>query len=82
MLYIRRPMLTTDSTNFDPEPKVSGKSINLLKLYRLVMDLGGYDAVSAERMKWRSLLKQFGFGPHQEATNTFQLKTVYYKNLG
>ena len=51
------------------------------KLYKLVMDRGGYDALSAERMQWRSLVKEFGFGRTHEAVMTFQLKTVYYKNL-
>lgn len=53
----------------------------MLKLYKIVLENGGYDALSAERMRWRSLVKQFGFGNHHEAAMTFQLKTVYYKNL-
>ena len=45
------------------------------------MDRGGYDALSAERMQWRTLVKEFGFGKAHEAVMTFQLKSVYYKNL-
>lgn len=45
------------------------------------MEHGGYDQLSAERMQWRSLTKHFGFHGQQEAANTFQLKTTYYKNL-
>jgi chromatin structure-remodeling complex subunit RSC9 len=74
-------LLTALSTNFDRDPKVAGRPISLLKLYKLVLENGGYDALSAERMRWRSLVKQFGFGNHHEAAMTFQLKTVYYKNL-
>ena len=68
-------------THFEREPKVAGRPISLLKLYKLGMENGGYDALSAERMRWRSLVKHFGFGNHHEAAMTFQLKTVYYKNL-
>jgi hypothetical protein len=68
-------------TPFDREGKVSGRPISLQKLYNLVMDRGGYDALSAERMQWRTLVKEFGFGKNHEAVMTFQLKTVYYKNL-
>ncbi|KIW29555.1 uncharacterized protein PV07_05366 [Cladophialophora immunda] len=68
-------------TPFDREGKVSGRPISLHKLYKLVMDKGGYDALSAERMQWRTLVKEFGFGKTHEAVMTFQLKTVYYKNL-
>jgi chromatin structure-remodeling complex subunit RSC9 len=78
---LNKVLLTAHSTNFDRDPKVAGRPINLLKLYRLVLENGGYDALSAERMRWRSLVKQFGFGNHHEAAMTFQLKTVYYKNL-
>ncbi|ETI19352.1 hypothetical protein G647_09184 [Cladophialophora carrionii CBS 160.54] len=68
-------------TTFDRDAKVSGRPISLHKLYKLVMERGGYDAVSAERMQWRSLVSKFGFGKTHEAVMTFQLKTVYYKNL-
>ncbi|KIX98409.1 uncharacterized protein Z520_05710 [Fonsecaea multimorphosa CBS 102226] len=68
-------------TPFDREGKVSGRPISLHKLYKLVMERGGYDALSAGRMQWRTLVKEFGFGKTHEAVMTFQLKTVYYKNL-
>ncbi|KKY16027.1 putative rsc complex subunit rsc9 [Phaeomoniella chlamydospora] len=68
-------------TGFDREPKVSGRPIHLLNLYKAVLALGGYDAVSAERMQWRELAKSFGLGTHHEAAMAFQLKTVYYKYL-
>ncbi|KIW14903.1 hypothetical protein PV08_07688 [Exophiala spinifera] len=68
-------------TNFDRDGKVSGRPISLHKLYKLVMERGGYDVLSAERMQWRTLCKEFGIGKTHEAVMTFQLKTVYYKNL-
>jgi chromatin structure-remodeling complex subunit RSC9 len=69
------------SIPFDREGKVSGRPVSLYKLYKLVMAKGGYDKLSAERMQWRTLVKEFGFGKTHEAVMTFQLKTVYYKNL-
>ncbi|EXJ91295.1 hypothetical protein A1O1_04405 [Capronia coronata CBS 617.96] len=68
-------------TSFDREGKVSGRPISLHKLYKLVMARGGYDALSAERMAWRTIIREFGIGKAHEAVMTFQLKTVYYKNL-
>ncbi|KAL2428536.1 hypothetical protein ABEF91_008800 [Exophiala dermatitidis] len=68
-------------TTFDREGKVSGRPISLHKLYKLVMERGGYDPLSAERMAWRTIVREFGFGKTHEAVMTFQLKTVYYKNL-
>ncbi|EXJ93087.1 hypothetical protein A1O3_01643 [Capronia epimyces CBS 606.96] len=68
-------------TTFDREGKVSGRPISLHKLYKLVIARGGYDALSAERMAWRTLVREFGIGKAHEAVMTFQLKTVYYKNL-
>ena len=60
---------------------MAGRPVSLFRLYRLVMEHGGYDILSAERMRWRQLTKQFGFGNHHEAAMTFQLKTVFYKYL-
>ncbi|KAJ9613935.1 Chromatin structure-remodeling complex protein rsc9 [Cladophialophora chaetospira] len=68
-------------TILDREGKVSGRPVSLHKLYKLVMERGGYDAVTAERMQWRTLVSKFGFGKTHEAVMTFQLKTVFYKNL-
>lgn len=45
------------------------------------MEIGGYDKISAERMRWRTLVQPFGLGTTHEPAMTFQLKTVYYKNL-
>ena len=52
------------------------------KLYNLVMERGGYDKLSAERMAWRQLVKPLGFSHQHEGAATFQLKTLYYKQLG
>ena len=79
MLTICHPIRTENF--FDREGKVSGQPISLHKLYKLVMERGGYDVMSGQRMYWRTLVSKFGFGKTHEAVMTFQLKTVYYKNL-
>jgi len=68
-------------TTFDRDAKVAGRPIGLHTLYKMVMERGGYDALSAERMQWRTLAKAFGLGSQHEAVMTFQLKSIYYKNL-
>lgn len=45
------------------------------------MEKGGYDKLSSERMAWRQLVRPLGFNHQQEGTATFQLKTLYYKQL-
>ena len=69
-------------TPFDPQPKVGTKHIDLLKLYKIVVEQGGYDAVSSEKLLWRKLLtERFHInGPHLPAM-AFGLKTAFYKNL-
>jgi chromatin structure-remodeling complex subunit RSC9 len=71
-----------DRTTFDPEGKVSGRRVSLHRLYKRVMEEGGYDVVSTHRPSdWRRLIHEFGLsGPH-DGYMTFQLKTVYYRNL-
>ncbi|RMZ84578.1 hypothetical protein DV737_g1175, partial [Chaetothyriales sp. CBS 132003] len=68
-------------TNFDREGKLSGRPMSLHKLYKMVMERGGYDALSKERMAWRSLVRPFGFSSQHEGAMTFQIKSLYYKNL-
>lgn len=55
--------------------------MSLHKLYKLVMERGGYDRLSSERMAWRSLVRPFGYSAQHEGAMTFQIKTLYYKNL-
>lgn len=47
----------------------------------MVMERGGYDKVSDERMAWRQLVKPLGFGHQAEGAATFQIKSLYYRNL-
>ena len=68
-------------TILEPQPRVNGKQINLLKLFNDVVERGGYDAVSAEKLAWRKLGHEFGLGSSNVAAYAFLLKTVYYNNL-
>ena len=43
-------------TNFDREGKLSGRPMSLHKLYKMVIERGGYDRLSKERMAWRALV--------------------------
>ena len=69
------------STPLDLQPRVNGKQINLRKLLDIVVERGGYDSVSAEKLAWRKVGQEFGLGSSNAAAYAFALKTVYYKNL-
>jgi ARID/BRIGHT DNA binding domain len=70
-----------DRTNFEREGKISGRTVNLHRLYKMVMERGGYDKLSEERMAWRQLVRPFGFTHQVEGAATFQIKSLYYRNL-
>ncbi|TQS39166.1 hypothetical protein Golomagni_00309 [Golovinomyces magnicellulatus] len=68
-------------TYFDPEPKVGTKHMNLLRLYKAVIERGGYDVVSDEKLAWRKVGQEFNLGSSNLPAVAFQLKGVYYKYL-
>ncbi|KAL8932314.1 MAG: hypothetical protein Q9216_006889 [Gyalolechia sp. 2 TL-2023] len=68
-------------TTLDTSPRVNGKPIDLQKLYQVVLNLGGYDQVSREKLAWRKVGHEFHLGATNAAAYAFALKTVYYKNL-
>ncbi|KAL8799943.1 MAG: hypothetical protein Q9200_007404 [Gallowayella weberi] len=68
-------------TSLDIAPRVNGRSIDLQKLYQIVVDSGGYDQVSRAKLEWRKVGQIFGLGATNAAAYAFALKTVYYKNL-
>ncbi|KAK0121168.1 Chromatin structure-remodeling complex protein rsc9 [Cadophora gregata f. sp. sojae] len=68
-------------TNFEPEPKVANRRIDLLHLFNLVVDRGGYDKVSDEKLAWRKLAGEFHLGNANLPAYAFTLKSAYYKNL-
>ncbi|TKA83040.1 hypothetical protein B0A55_00852 [Friedmanniomyces simplex] len=71
-------------TTLEPEPKVGVRHIDLLKLYKRVVEEGGYDLCSdtkAKPLMWRRFAEEFvGKNPYT-AAQAFQIKNVYYKNL-
>jgi chromatin structure-remodeling complex subunit RSC9 len=71
-------------THFDREPKVGNRHIDLLKLYKRVVDEGGYDKVSdtkTHKLAWRRLAGEFLPGSNNLTTQAFIVKSAYYKNL-
>ncbi|QSZ36094.1 hypothetical protein DSL72_007219 [Monilinia vaccinii-corymbosi] len=68
-------------THFDPEPRVGTKTIDLLHLYNTVIERGGYDKVSDEKLAWRKLGADFNLGANNLPALAFSLKTTYYKYL-
>ncbi len=68
-------------TNLDPEPRVGTRHVDLLRLFKAVVERGGYDVVSVEKLMWRKLGQDFALGTTNLAALAFSLKTCYYKNL-
>ncbi|KAE9380721.1 hypothetical protein N431DRAFT_477605 [Stipitochalara longipes BDJ] len=68
-------------THFEPEPRVGAKHVDLLHLFKTVVDRGGYDKVSDEKLAWRKLGQDFNLGTNNLPALAFSLKTTYYKNL-
>ncbi|CAK7567801.1 MAG: hypothetical protein SEPTF4163_005770 [Sporothrix epigloea] len=68
-------------TNFEPEPKVGQTPIDLLKLYKAVVEHGGYDKISEEKLAWRNMVNFLEVFSNNEASAAYSLKVAYYKNL-
>ncbi|KAL9007731.1 MAG: hypothetical protein Q9173_007063 [Seirophora scorigena] len=68
-------------TTLEPSPRVHSKSIDLQKLYKIVLEQGGYDEVTRSRGSWRQIGLEFNLGINTAGAYAFTLKTVYYKNL-
>ena len=68
-------------TNFDPSPRVGSKHVDLLKLFNIVVERGGYDKVSDEKLAWRKLGAEFNLGLQNLPALAFALKTTFYKYL-
>jgi chromatin structure-remodeling complex subunit RSC9 len=68
-------------TTFDPAPRVGSKHVDLLKLFNIVVERGGYDAVSDEKLAWRKLGTEFNLGTANLPALAFSLKTTFYKYL-
>ncbi|KAF2706396.1 hypothetical protein K504DRAFT_80118 [Pleomassaria siparia CBS 279.74] len=71
-------------THLDREPKVGHHRIDLLRLWKRVIEEGGYDKVSdtkGNKLAWRRLASEFLPGSNSITTQAFIVKTSYYKNL-
>lgn len=68
-------------THFDPEPRVGAKHVDLLALFNTVVERGGYDKVSDEKLAWRKLGQDFNLGTNNLPALAFSLKSAYYRNL-
>ncbi len=68
-------------TNFEPEPKVGQTPVDLLKLFKVIVDNGGYDKVSEEKLAWRNMVNALELYSSNEASAAYSLKLAYYKNL-
>lgn len=68
-------------TNFDPEPKMGNITVDLLKLFKYIMQHGGYDKVSDEKLMWRKMCEGLGLMRHNAPADAYTLKQIFYKNL-
>ncbi|KAH9864175.1 hypothetical protein J1614_010109 [Plenodomus biglobosus] len=71
-------------TLFEREPRVAGRRIDLLRLYKRVIEEGGYDKVSdikGNKLAWRRIAAEFLPQGPSLTTQAFLIKTTYYKNL-
>lgn len=68
-------------TKFDPEPKVGTGQIDLLKVFNYVVDNGGYDKISDEKLLWKNVAFELGIRTHNENQIGFILKSAYYRYL-
>ncbi len=71
-------------TNFDAEPRVGPRHLDLFRLYKRVIEEGGYDRVSdtkGNKLAWRKIATDFLPGSANVVQLAFQVKTAYYKNL-
>ncbi|KAF2267519.1 hypothetical protein CC78DRAFT_613955 [Lojkania enalia] len=71
-------------THLDREPKIGTRHLDLLRLYKRVVEEGGYDKVSDtknNKLAWRKLAGEFLPGSQNLTTQAFIVKSAYYKNL-
>lgn len=68
-------------THFDAEPKVGTTHVDLLKTFNHIVENGGYDKVTDEKLAWRKMAAGLGLFSNNEASTAFQLKQMFYKYL-
>ncbi|KAK2074743.1 hypothetical protein P8C59_008926 [Phyllachora maydis] len=68
-------------TPFEAEPKMGNLTVDLLKLFNLILENGGYDKVSEEKLKWRQMCDGLGLSRTNAPADAYALKQIFYKNL-
>lgn len=72
-------------TRFEAEPKIGQRRVDLLAMFKRVMQDGGYDKVSDKKLmplQWKKVGEDLGLGKATHVTAlAFQMKTVYYRHL-
>ncbi|KAK3350130.1 hypothetical protein B0T25DRAFT_260242 [Lasiosphaeria hispida] len=68
-------------TNFDPEPKMGTMNVDLYKLFNFIVENGGYDKVSEEKLMWRKMCEGLGLMRHNAPADAYTLKQIFYKQL-
>lgn len=68
-------------TVLDQEPKVGTNTLDLFKVFNHIVQSGGYDKVSEEKLAWRRMAHELGLHSTNEASTAFALKEKFYKNL-
>ena len=68
-------------TPFDPEPKMGNTNVDLLQLFNFIVENGGYDKVSEEKLMWRKMCDGLGLMRHNAPADAYTLKQIFYKQL-
>ena len=68
-------------THFDPEPKMRNSNVDLLQLFNYIVEHGGYDKVSEEKLMWRKMCDGLGLMRHNAPADAYTLKNIFYKQL-
>lgn len=68
-------------TNLDPEPKLGLNHVDLFRLFNYIVERGGYDKVSDEKLAWRRMCEGLGLMTSNPPAAAFGLKSIFYKNL-
>ncbi|KAK1755697.1 hypothetical protein QBC47DRAFT_452203 [Echria macrotheca] len=68
-------------TTFDPEPKMGNTNVDLLQLFNYIVENGGYDKVSEEKLMWRKMCENLGLMRHNAPADAYTLKQIFYKQL-
>ncbi|KAI8374491.1 uncharacterized protein BYT42DRAFT_615650 [Radiomyces spectabilis] len=72
-------IVRTEETRLQSEPILGGKKLDLLLLYKTVMDAGGFDQVTKSR-SWKQVGDIFRF-PATCTNSAYILKGLYIRNL-